>query len=170
MVTAIPIGSTEPITFSKRIPGIRSVSVLMALLPPQLNEILRDQAGQIESRKSDAATATIAFLETITANPGRWLERRAGTPAEFGMMATAIGLKGGRKIRYSCWPAGPWESTVGPLTVAALRILRGDVPARGVLPPEAVFDPIPFLEAAARYGPKPPEPGRLFDESEEILP
>jgi saccharopine dehydrogenase (NAD+, L-lysine-forming) len=168
-VTAIPIGSTEPITFPRRIRGLRSVSVLMALLPPQLNEILREQARLITEGKSDAAASTMVLLETIAADPDRWLERRPGIPSGFGMMASATGKKGGQKVRHTCWPAGPWESTVGPLTVAALRILRGKVSERGVLPPEAVFEPLRFLEEAARYGPSRPGPGRLLNESREIL-
>lgn len=168
-VTAIPIGSTEPITFPRRNPGVRSVSVLMALHPPQLNEILRVQARRIASGEADAAAATLAFFETIMADPDRWLKSRREIPVGFGMMASATGRKRARKNRYSCWPAGPWESTVGPVTVAALRILRGEVRDRGVFAPEAVFDSIPFLEAAAQYGPTPAEPGRLLDELEEVL-
>jgi len=138
--------------------------------------------------KSDAATATIAFLDALTAEPDRWLESPKRISAGFGMVgrdvdkpakpevaelggmvATAIGSKEGQRVRYSCWPAGPWESTVGPLAAAALGVLRGDIRARGVLPPEAVLEPIPFLREAARYGPKPPTDGPLLDESREIL-
>src|SRR5204862_6287253 len=50
-VRAIPIGSTEPITFPRRMPAIRSASVVMALLPPQLNELLRVQSRQIATGK-----------------------------------------------------------------------------------------------------------------------
>jgi len=166
---AIPIGSTEPITFPRRMPALRSVSVLMALLPPQLNELLGVQSKRIATGKSDAATATMAFLDAIARDPDHWLQNRTKVPADFGMMATAIGTRGNQRLRYSCWPAGPWESTVGPLTTAALRILRRDVRARGVLAPEAVFEPIPFLEEAARYGSKFQKPGRLFHETEEVL-
>src|SRR5207247_2649920 len=81
----------------------------------------------------------------------------------------STGTRRKRKVRYSCWPAGPWESTIGPLTVAALRILHGKVHAHGVLAPEAVFEPIPFLEEAARFRSTSQEPGRLLQESEEVL-
>lgn len=168
-MSAVPIGSTEPITFPRRIPSVRSVSIRMALLPPQLNEILREQTRQIAAGKSDAAKATMAFLDTITADPNRWLKGREGVPTGFGMMATAIGRRERRKVRYSCWPAGPWESTVGPLTTAALRILHGKVRLRGVIPPEAAFDPIPFLKEAARFRLQS-TPKRLLGESIETLP
>lgn len=168
-VTAIPIGSTEPITFPRRSPGVRSVSVLMALHPPQVNELLRDQANRIATGQSDAAKATIDFLDALASEPDRWLVSRTKIPTGFGMLASATGWKGSQKVRHSCWPAGPWESTVGALTAAAFRMLRGDVRVRGVLAPESAFEPIPFLEEAARLGSKPPERGRLLDESEELL-
>jgi len=168
-VTAIPIGSTEPITFPRRIPGVRSVSVLMALHPPQLNNLLRVQANHIATGQSDAAAATLDFLDAVTSDPDRWLASRAKIPADFGMLASATGWKGSRKVRHSCWPAGPWESTVGTLTAAAFRMLRGEVRLRGILAPESVFEPLPFLEEAARLGPKPLQRGRLLDESEEFL-
>jgi saccharopine dehydrogenase (NAD+, L-lysine-forming) len=168
-VRAIPIGSTEPITFPRRIPALRSVSVLMALLPPQLNELLRVQSQRIASGKSDVATATMAFLDAIAAEPDRWLQSRTKVPTDFGMMATATGTRGNQTLRYSCWPAGPWESTVGPLTTAALRILHGNVRTRGVSAPEAIFEPIPFLEEAAQVGLKSNDPGRLLRDTEEVL-
>jgi len=169
MVTATPIGSTEPITLPRRNRGLKSVSVLMAFLPRQLNDLLRERAREIAGGRSDPSKATVALLDAITADPGRWLKGRVGAPSDFGMMATASGTKDRRKIRYSCWPAGPWESTVGPLTVAALRILHGKVRDRGVLPPEAAFEPLRFLEEAARAGPGRPGPRRLLTESRESL-
>jgi hypothetical protein len=141
----------------------------MALLPPQLNELLRVQSQRIASGKSDVATATMAFLDAIAAEPDRWLQSRTKVPTDFGMMATATGTRGNQTLRYSCWPAGPWESTVGPLTTAALRILHGNVRTRGVSAPEAVFEPIPFLEEAAQVGLKSNDPGRLLRDTEEVL-
>jgi len=141
----------------------------MAFLPRQLNDLLRERAREIAGGRSDPSKATVALLDAITADPDRWLKGQVGAPSDFGMMATASGTKDRRKIRYSCWPAGPWESTVGPLTVAALRILHGKVRDRGVLPPEAAFEPLRFLEEAARAGPGRPGPGRLLTESRESL-
>ena len=166
-VSAVPIGSTEPITMPRRNRALRSVSVLMAILPRPVNDLLRERAREVASGRSDAGTAAMTLLDAITRDPDRWLTNPGGAPSEFGMMASATGRKGGRKVRYSCWPAGPWESTVGPLTVGALRILRGKVRDRGVLPPEAAFEPLRFLEEAARAGPGRPGAGRLLNESLE---
>lgn len=54
-------------------------------------------------------------------------------------------------VRYTCRPDGLPSSTSIPLTVATLRILRGEVLARGVVPPEACFEPMPFFEEAAQH-------------------
>ncbi|HKW43271.1 MAG TPA: saccharopine dehydrogenase NADP-binding domain-containing protein [Thermoplasmata archaeon] len=168
-VSAIPIGSTEPITIPRRNPEVRSVSILMALYPPQLHELLQDQARRIGRGESDVATATLAFLDTIRSDSDRWLTTSTPISLDFGMMATATGKRRGRTVRYSCWPAGPWESTVGALTEAAFRVLRGEVRSRGVLAPEAAFDPLPFLEAAARQGSKGAVPRPLLEESEQVI-
>src|SRR5436190_683900 len=168
-VTAIPIGSTEPLTLPRRNRGLKSVSVLMAILPRQLSDLLRERAREIAGGRSDPAKATMALLDAIAADPDRWLKGPVRAPSDFGMMASANGIKDRRKVRTSCWPAGPWESTVGPLTVAALRILHGKVRDRGVLPPEAAFEPLRFLAEAARAGPGRPGPGRLLNESREPL-
>ena len=168
-VSAIPIGSTEPITIPRSNPEVRSVSILMALYPPQLRGLLQDQARRIARGESDAATATLAFLETIQSDPDRWLTNPTPISLNFGIMATATGKRRGRTVRYSCWPAGPWESTAGALTEAAFRILRGEVRSRGVFAPEAAFDPLPFLEAAARYGSKGAVPTPLLEESEQVV-
>ena len=58
---------------------------------------------------------------------------------------------------------------MGPLTVAARKILRREIRERGVFPPEAVLDPIPFLQEASLYGREPPRPGHLVRESLEPL-
>ena len=73
-------------------------------------------------------------------------------------------MRDGLPARYSCWPRGARPSTVGPLSAASLIIFRGEVTRRGVLTPEACFEPLPFLEAAARLGPHPPV-GNLFHEA-----
>ena len=168
-VTAYPVASTEPVTLPRHLPGVRSVEVLLSLDPPQLNELLREQAQRVTAGEAEAAEATMTFLETIVSDPSRWLGGARKIPPGFGILASAGGWKGGRRVRYSCWPASAWESTVGPLATAALRILRGEIRERGVLPPEAILDPIPFLQEASIYGREPPRAGQLLHESLEPL-
>jgi len=171
VVTAVPIGSTEPITLPRAMPGLRSVSILMGLHPPQVWELLQEQAVRVAEGEVESAAGTLAFLEALSRDPRRWLRSRTRVPSTFGMVAFATGRKAGIRTRRTCtcWPSGPWESTVGPLTVAALRVLRRDVPSHGVLAPEKAFRPLPFLREAAAYGPAPPQTARFVKESEKAL-
>ena len=169
VVAAVPIGSTEPITLSRQLIGLRSASIFMGLHPPQLWELLQTHAVRIAEGEVDHAAGTLGFLEALARNPRKWLRSRTRVPSRFGMVAFAAGPKAGARIRHACWPSGPWESTVGPLTVAALRVLRGEVPSQGVLSPEKGFPPMPFLREAAAYGPAPPQTARIVKESEKVV-
>jgi len=169
VVTAVPIGSTEPITLPRQLLGLRSASIFMGLHPPQLWELLQMHAVRIAEGEVDHAVGTLGFLEALARNPRKWLRSRTRVPSRFGMVAFAAGPKAGARIRHACWPSGPWESTAGPLTVAALRVLRGEVPTQGVLSPEKAFPPMPFLREAAAYGPAPPQTARIVKESEKVV-
>jgi hypothetical protein len=89
------------------------------------------------------------------------------------MSVVVTGSKDGRPARSTGRLHPLVESTTIPLVVAALRILRGEVAARGVLPPEACFEPSSFFEEAARYaeddGQKRDRGKPLVDESFEWL-
>ena len=91
------------------------------------------------------------FFEAAMADKQRWLTSPAGYPRGWGMWAVAEGLKEGRKGRYLCWPSMILDWTTVPLIITALRILRGEVSKRGVLPSEACFELDSFLAEAAGY-------------------
>jgi lysine 6-dehydrogenase len=168
-VSAYPVGSSEAVTLPRHLPGVRSVEVLLGLDPPQLVGLLRAQAQRLALREADAATAALTFVEAIASDPERWVGGERRIPPGFGMVASAHGSKGGRRVRYSCWPATAWDSTVGPLATAARGILKSHIRKRGVFAPEMIFDPIPFLQEASRFGPEPPPRGALLRESTDPL-
>jgi hypothetical protein len=116
-------------------------------------QLLFGEAEAISRGERSTAEATRSFLEAIATDPGRWLGTMDLTAGAEGwsMSLVATGWKDRRQARLTCRPDPLLESTTIPLTVAAVRILRGEVPARGVLPPEACFEPMPFFEEAARY-------------------
>jgi hypothetical protein len=70
----------------------------------------------------------------------------------------AEGLKDGRRAR--CLATINWNletlearegiGTAAPLALAALDICAGRLSQRGVLPPEACYEPIPFLQRLKR--------------------
>jgi hypothetical protein len=167
IANAYPWSSSQTITLPRYLPGIRSVSVVWGVPNPQLGELLFSTASQISSAKLSPKAATRSFLETIARDPGRWLETPPGplAAARWDAWIVATGWKEGRRGRYMCWPVKFGQ----PHVVAALRILRGDVSERGVLPPEACFEPQPFFDEVMALMPDPPHDGKLLDESFEWL-
>jgi len=152
-VSAHPVAMPEPITLPRYLPGVQSVRSVLGVSPPQVAQLLFGEAEAISRGERSTAEATRSFLEAIATDPGRWLGTTDLTAGAEGwsMSLVATGWKDRRQARLTCRPDPLLESTTIPLTVAAVRILRGEVPARGVLPPEACFEPMPFFEEAARY-------------------
>ena len=83
--------------------------------------------------------------------------------------------KAGRAARCTCWFTAPmWDVggyflTSVPLVAAALKVLRGEVRARGVLAAETAFEPLSFFDDVVALLPDAPPDGRLVDESFEWL-
>ena len=91
-------------------------------------------------------------------------------------MVSAVGIKEGRAARYSCWllpsmwiAQNAQHVTSGPLTVAVLKILRGEITEKGVSTAEKIFDPLPFLNEVASILPEPSSGGTFLGESFEWL-
>jgi saccharopine dehydrogenase-like NADP-dependent oxidoreductase len=167
-ILAYPVGTAEPIMLLPYLPEVQSVSGLIALLPPQINELLRRHAAPIATGDRSAAEAAIAFFEELARDRARWLERPPGM-TRGGKFAVVHGTKDGRHARYSC--ASNWRCRTGDpeierpdtgavAALAALKIMGGDVTQKGVTTPEACFEPIAFFqELVDRWaGPRGPEP------------
>lgn len=151
IVTGFPAAFSEPLTLPRYLPSLRNAMSVLSYFPPPLNE-LRFRMGQRVVREGlTPHEAARSFLETVSADPGRWLPPVAKSPGVWRMWVVATGWKEGRRARYTCWPLGALYSTSIPLTVATLRILRGEVRARGVLPPEGAFEPASFFEEAGQH-------------------
>ena len=149
------IGHPEPVTLPRFIPGVKMVSNLGALYPPQQNDLVREQARRVTAGEIDARQAAIAFVQAVASDPQRWLAAPSGA-APGGLCATARGRKDGRPARYTCapagWPSGGMAGSTGiPLAIAALKMLRGEISERGVLPPEGCIDPMPFFGEFSGY-------------------
>ncbi len=171
-VPAYPLGTSEGITLPRHLPGVGSVSTVLVVSPPQLQELISREAWRIRREGLGAAGAATSFLKTIEEDPDGWLKMPEGVPPPppWTMSVTATGWKRGRRARYTCWPDGLPSSTSIPLTVATLKILRGEVSVRGVLPPEACFEPMPFFEETAGYAAEEDREKPLLGESLEWLP
>jgi lysine 6-dehydrogenase len=79
----------------------------------------------------------------------------------YGLVVEVVGKKDGRDVRYTYWnrhppqeewggPAAYYKNIAIPLSIGAQMIGRGDVPVRGVVPPETALDPGIFIAELAR--------------------
>ncbi len=167
-VTAYPVATTEPITLPRYLPGVQSVSSVFALSPPQLNTLHFREAQRISRGELTIRDATRSFLETVGTDPDHWL--RTSYVPDWRTWVVATGRKDGRRARYTCWPVRLPHFTSIALTIATVRMLKGEVSTRGVLPPEACFEPMPFFEEAAQYAREEDRGKPLLGESWEWLP
>ncbi|MBT5414393.1 MAG: hypothetical protein HOK81_07315, partial [Rhodospirillaceae bacterium] len=156
-VSAIPYGNSEVMTLPRSIPGLRDVTCRAAFQPDRLNPLFRDQAARIAAGEASREEAARAFLETIVADPERWVDDARGmkkvTP--FTVM-TGVSKETGARATVSATLASRFDAepepagcyTAAPLATCAEMMLDGtlrDLPP-GTHPPEAVLDPLPFFE------------------------
>jgi len=164
-VTAYPVGLPEPITVPRTLPGVRSVSSVTSMFPPQINEAFYGLGRRVARGELDESGAAFAFMEYLEALPEPSLAPPKGGEDGFAMWVEAVGSKRNDRVHYKCWPNGDWASTEGPLAAAALKILRGEIDARGVLSPESCLDPMSFFAEVAQLASGEPPGGDLLAES-----
>ncbi len=162
---AYPVATPEQITLPRYIPEVRDVSCVCSITPPTLSELIYRNVREIEQGTSTVRDATRTFLHEVGSHPGRWLK---GSASGWDMWLVVTGVKDGRRRRYTCWPVRA-DGTGIPLAVAARKILRSEVAVRGVLPPEACFEPMPFLEEVGSFMPAEDREKPLYDESAQWL-
>ena len=91
------------------------------------------------------------------------------------MWVRAVGYKGGRAARHTCWFTGHMWNVGGyfltsvALAAAVRMVLRGEIQKRGVLTAETAFEPQAFFDEAASLLPEPAPDGKMIDESFEWL-
>lgn len=168
-VRMYPACGPEAITIPRYVEGIENVSLLVSFTPFPLNELAHKLARRIIAGEINTKEAAIMFIETATSDRDRWLASTDGVPEDWPFWVTAEGIKDGSRVRYTLRPDSRWMGTGGPLYTAAMALLDGKVDGHGVLPPEACFDPLPFMEDVASVVPGWPSGVRLFEESFEEL-
>lgn len=79
----------------------------------------------------------------------------------YGLVVEVLGRRHGRHLKFTYWNRHPSQEEWGgqdayykniaiPLSIGAQMIARGDVPLRGVVPPETALDPEIFFAELAR--------------------
>ncbi len=168
-VTAHPIGVSEPITLPRYLRNIKSVSVLASLHPPELNERWCELSGLVNRGELGESEAAVRLFEDLASMPGDSIKAPKGCEDGWVVWTEAIGSKHGERAQYKCWPEGNWFSTVGPIAVASLKMLRGEINKHGVVSPESCLDPMPFFTEVAEHTTPNVEHGRLLNESIRVL-
>jgi saccharopine dehydrogenase (NAD+, L-lysine-forming) len=162
---AYPCANPEQVTLPLYLPRVRNLSCLSGISPEMMSQLMHREAQRISRKEVSIEDATRSLLETIGSDHEDWLK---GSAPGWDMWLVITGLKDGRRARYTCWPIGVGYTSI-PLAVAALRILRGEVSVRGVVPPEACFEPMSFFEEVARYAPAEDRDRPFYGESMEWL-
>jgi lysine 6-dehydrogenase len=81
----------------------------------------------------------------------------------YGLVVAVFGKRDGREVKITLWNRHPpmeewggeaayYKNIAIPLSVGAQMIARGDVKARGIVPPETAIDPDIFFAELARRG------------------
>ena len=164
-----PVGGTEVVTIPRFLKGVESVSFMMSVYPPEVSGLYLNLADRIRRKEIDPGEATILFHEGVATklkeenDPPTWKE------PDVNLRAVATGMKDGRRMRCSYWPSWHWMNASSALAVAAQRILRGDIKERGILAPEACFEPMDFFQETALLVSKDSQKKGLLMESFEEL-
>jgi lysine 6-dehydrogenase len=142
--------------------GARAVSV-HGCFPPHAMRLVKAMlesglySGDKITVRGIDTTAYDMMYEILLASPGSKC-----TPLwSYGLVVEVYGTRDGREIKVTCWNRHPsmeqWGGSAAyykniaiPLSIGAQMIARGDVPARGVVPPEAALDPGVFFAELAR--------------------
>jgi hypothetical protein len=176
-IASYPYASIDPVFggLPRDLSRVSPVELYFSALPPQLHDLLRDQALRVMDENIDSDTAADSFYEAVERDPHRWLTLPDDYVPPPKWWVRAGGHKEGRAARCTCWFTAPmwnvggWFLTSVALAVAARKILRREVQERGVMHAETAFDPQSFFNEVVAVLPDPPPDGRLIDESFEWL-
>ena len=131
------------------------VEMWFSPLPPPLHNLLRELALRVLGGEIDAEGAVSSLYDAMEGDPRRWLTLEDDFVPISHMWVCAVGRKGGRAARCSCWldPAvwyvGGYPLTSVALVAAALKVMRGETRKPGVWTAEKAFEPQSFFDEVA---------------------
>jgi len=176
-IKSYPYGSGDDFfgMLPKDLAKVSPVELWFSPFPPQLHTVLREQALRVLEENIEYENAIKAFFDTIESDPNRWLTLPDGFNPNTKMWVRAVGQKGGRTARSTCWLtthlwiAGGYFLTSVALVAAVFKILRGEIREHGVFTAEKSFNPQSFFDEVVAILPDPPPDGKLINESFEWL-
>jgi lysine 6-dehydrogenase len=154
----------EPLTLSKTYPQLKKIEV-RGCFPPETMELIKmlvkynfyqNELIEVNGQKIKPIDFIFNFLlqnPTAKQNP-MWA---------YGLVVEVLGMKNGKPakitLKNSHPPMNKWggkaaySRNVGiPLSIGAQMLAQGRVKQKGVLPPEACFDPINFFKELSKRG------------------
>jgi saccharopine dehydrogenase-like NADP-dependent oxidoreductase len=153
--TAWTVGHPEPVTLANFRPELRnSYNVMVG--PRRIIDVVRSISGEIDAGRLSAeeGAALLAAPAPREGDAGARVAAETGEPRLPPLFAVANGRRSGEPARAAAtvlgMPAGGMAGATGvPLAVVLALLAKGQIDARGVVPPEAAIDPGLFFEALA---------------------
>ena len=150
----------ETITLPKFIKGVRRVTNLGLVLPPDYAELIKTlvrigMTSHPPLKIGDVEVDPLEFAVAFILSKRGELLKKAGLTEPVGCVTVAAkGEKNGRSVRYYFSLAskgmGMGEGTGIPAAIGAMLMGMGKVEGEGVMPPEACIDPVDALQLAQR--------------------
>lgn len=177
ITVAYPYFSGDPLydALPRNLSRVSPVEMMFSPLPPHLHDLLRAGAQRVADAGIDPGTAVDSLYDRVQGDPHRWLTRPADSVTIPLVWTRAVGRNEGRAARHTCWftesvwDVGGYLLTSVALAAAVRLMLRGNVPARGVMHAERAFEPLPFLDEVASLITDLLPDGKLIDESYEWM-
>lgn len=150
----------ETITLPKYIEGVKRVTNLGLVLPPEYAELIKTlvRIGMTSSpplKVGEQMVDPLEFAVAFILSKREELLKKAGITEPMGCVTVAVrGKKDGKTQRYYFSLAskgmGMGEGTGIPAAIGAMLMGMGKVDGIGVMPPEACIDPVDALKLAQR--------------------
>ncbi|MBW1700819.1 MAG: saccharopine dehydrogenase NADP-binding domain-containing protein [Deltaproteobacteria bacterium] len=149
------VGHPQPLTIPKYIKGVKNVIIKGALIPPWVDELIKEQKDMgLLSKKPKDINGTTVIPYDLTLKLWETIpEGRDKGPQSSGLKVIVKGERGGKKVTYTADMVGRMAPGTGlPASIAALMMDAGDVTEKGVTAPEGCIDPDKFLAAFLKRG------------------
>ncbi len=146
----------ETITLPQHIKGVKRVTNLGLVLPPEYSEVIKGVVrlgitGEEPIPVGDTTVSPLEFAVQFILSERKRLLKKTGFKEPVGSLKIVVG---GKKEKYAfslgSRGQGMGEGTGIPAAVGTVLMGQGKITKKGVLPPEACANPLEVLELAAK--------------------
>jgi saccharopine dehydrogenase (NAD+, L-lysine-forming) len=149
------VGHPQPLTMPRYIKGVKSVVIKGALIPPWVDELIKEQkeTGFLGKEPIEVrGTKIVPYDLTLRLWDAIPKDRDKG-PFASGLKVIVKGERKGKQVTYTADIVGRMAPGTGlPASIAALMLDVGQVTVKGVVAPEGCIDPEKFLAALIQRG------------------